>query len=403
MKKQSPVLPIAGCLVAQLCVGILYVWSVLKPAAISYYGWEEGSVNLVASFMLFAFCLGNLLGGALNDKVGPMKVCLLGMVLFGGGILLSSFIPAGASIVLFYISYCILGGLGSGVTYGAVLSGIQKWFPHRRGFASGLGASTFGLATVVFSPIIAGMLKSMSISLTLRILSIVFLALGIVASLLIKLPNQEYLDALPKPAARKASLTTRDMPLSQAMRTVPFWCLFLGIFFYNGTWNLVTPLIKGLGVERGLSEALAVTCVSVTGITNAAGRLIMSSLSDKLGRINTLNLLSVMTAVMAILLIFVGGYAYFVVILLTAFAYGGPAAINPATSTDFFGPKHSGANYGVIMLALGLSSIFFNAVSNVMYAATGAYTMTFIMAAISAVATIACMMVINNSLKKWNA
>lgn len=403
MKKQSPVLPIAGCLVAQLCVGILYVWSVLKPAAISYYGWEEGSVNLVASFMLFAFCLGNLLGGALNDKVGPMKVCLLGMVLFGGGILLSSFIPAGASIVLFYISYCVLGGLGSGVTYGAVLSGIQKWFPHRRGFASGLGASTFGLATVVFSPIIAGMLKSMSISLTLRILSIVFLALGIVASLLIKLPNQDYLDALPKPTARKASLTTRDMPLSQAMRTVPFWCLFLGIFFYNGTWNLVTPLIKGLGVERGLSEALAVTCVSVTGITNAAGRLIMSSLSDKLGRINTLNLLSVMTAVMAILLIFVGGYAYFVVILLTAFAYGGPAAINPATSTDFFGPKHSGANYGVIMLALGLSSIFFNAVSNVMYAATGAYTMTFIMAAISAVATIACMLVINNSLKKWNA
>ncbi len=403
MKRQSPVLPIAGCLVAQLCVGILYVWSVLKPAAISYYGWEEGSVNLVASFMLFAFCLGNLLGGALNDKVGPMKVCLLGMVLFGGGILLSSFIPAGASIVLFYISYCILGGLGSGVTYGAVLSGIQKWFPHRRGFASGLGASTFGLATVVFSPIIAGMLKSMSISLTLRILSIVFLALGIVASLLIKLPGQEYLDALPKPAARKASLTTRDMPLGQAMRTVPFWCLFLGIFFYNGTWNLVTPLIKGLGVERGLSEALAVTCVSVTGITNAAGRLIMSSLSDKLGRINTLNLLSVMTAVMAILLIFVGGYAYFVVILLTAFAYGGPAAINPATSTDFFGPKHSGANYGVIMLALGLSSIFFNAVSNVMYAATGAYTMTFIMAAISAVATIACMLVINNSLKKWNA
>ena len=332
-----------------------------------------------------------------------MKVCLLGMVLFGGGILLSSFIPAGASIVLFYISYCVLGGLGSGVTYGAVLSGIQKWFPHRRGFASGLGASTFGLATVVFSPIIAGMLKSMSISLTLRILSIVFLALGIVASLLIKLPNQDYLDALPKPTARKASLTTRDMPLSQAMRTVPFWCLFLGIFFYNGTWNLVTPLIKGLGVERGLSEALAVTCVSVTGITNAAGRLIMSSLSDKLGRINTLNLLSVMTAVMAILLIFVGGYAYFVVILLTAFAYGGPAAINPATSTDFFGPKHSGANYGVIMLALGLSSIFFNAVSNVMYAATGAYTMTFIMAAISAVATIACMLVINNSLKKWNA
>lgn len=400
-KKQSPIIPILGCLIAQLCVGILYVWSVLKPAAISFHGWDAGAVNLVASFMLFAFCVGNLAGGALNDKIGPQKVCFLGMILFGGGILLSSFIPAGASIVLFYISYCIIGGLGSGLTYGAVISGIQKWFPHRRGFATGLGASTFGLATVVFSPIIGKMLGSMSMNTTLRILSIVFLVLGILASLFIKLPSAEYLAGLPVPAPKKSSIATRDMPLSQAARTVPFWCLFLGIFFYNGTWNLVTPLIKGLGVERGLSEAMAITCVSLTGLTNAAGRLIMSSLSDKLGRINTMHLLSVMTAVLALLLIFVGGGAYFVVILLTAFAYGGPAAINPATTTDFFGPKNSGANYGVIMLALGLSSIFFNAISNAMYAATGAYTLTFIMAAASAVATIVVFLIISHCLKNW--
>lgn len=402
VKKQSPLLPVLGCLAAQLCVGILYVWSVLKPAAISFHGWDDGAVNLVASFMLFAFCVGNLLGGALNDRIGPQKVCFIGMILFGGGILMSSFIPAGASIVLFYISYCIIGGLGSGFTYGAVMSGILKWFPHRRGFASGLGASTFGLATVVFSPVIGGMLNTMDLNTTLRILAIVFLVLGVVASLFIKLPTQEYLAALPIPAPQKSSIATRDMPLNEAIHTVPFWCLFLGIFFYNGTWNLVTPLIKGLGVERGLSEAMAITCVSLTGLTNAAGRLIMSSLSDKLGRINTMHLLSVMTAVLALLLIFVGGYAYFVIILLTAFAYGGPAAINPATSTDFFGPKHSGANYGIIMLALGLSSIFFNAISNAMYAATGAYTLTFIMAALSAAATIACMLVISHSLKKWN-
>ena len=193
------------------------------------------------------------------------------------------------------------------------------------------------------------------------------------------------------------------MPLSVAIKTLPFWCLFFGIFFYNGTWNLVTPLIKGLGVERGLTEALAITCVSLTGLFNAAGRLIMASLSDKLGRINTMHILSVITAVCALLLIFVGEYAYFVVILVTAFAYGGPAAVNPATSTDFFGPKNSGANYGVIMLALGLSSIVFNAISNAMYAATGAYTLTFIMAALSAVVTIVIFIIINACIKKQKA
>ena len=402
-KKQSPIVPVVALLVAQLCVGILYVWSVLKPAAISHYGWDAGAVNLVASFMLFAFCVGNLFGGALNDKIGPKKVCIMGMILFGGGILISSFIPAGAGIVGFYITYCIIGGIGCGFTYGAVISGIQKWFPHRRGFASGLGTSTFGLATVVFSPIIGGMLDKMSISATLRILSIVFLVVGLVASLFVKLPSQEYLATIVMPAPKKTSIATRDMPLSQAWKTLPFWCLFLGIFFYNGTWNLVTPLIKGLGTERGLTEALAITCVSLTGLFNAAGRLIMASLSDKLGRINTMHILSVITAVCALLLIFVGGYSYFVVILITVFAYGGPAAVNPATSTDFFGPKNSGANYGVIMLALGLSSIFFNAISNAMYAATGAYTLTFIMAALSAVATIVIFIIINGCIKKQKA
>ena len=109
-----------------------------------------------------------------------------------------------------------------------------------------------------------------------------------------------------------------------------------------------------------------------------------------------------MTALLAVLLIFAGGYTYVVVVLMVAFAYGGPAAVYPATTTDFFGPKNSGANYGVIMLALGLSSIFFNSVSNAMYAATGTYTLTFIMGAMSAAATIVCMAVINRRLKTWN-
>ena len=102
-------------------------------------------------------------------------------------------------------------------------------------------------------------------------------------------------------------------------------------------------------------------------------------------------------------LIFAPGYFYMVVVLLTAFAYGGPSAINPAFSTDFFGPKYSGSNYGVIMLALGFSSVFFNAISNSMYAATGAYTLTFIMGAVSAVISIVLTWIIVRFQKKLAA
>ncbi len=394
--KKPPLLPIIGCLVVQLCVGVIYLWSVLSTATKNYYGWEAGQVKLIASFMLFAFCVGNFGGGALNDKFGPKKVSFIGVILFGVGIFLASCLPAGSSIVLFYLTYSIIGGLGVGITYGAILSCIQKWFPHKRGFATGIATAAFGLGTVAFSPVIGAMLKTMTVSTTLRILSIVFLVAGLVGCFVIKLPDEAYLAQLPKPASSKNISAKKDMTLGEAIKTVPFWCLLFNIFFYNATWNMLNPIIKPLAMERGLSDAMATACVSLTGLFNAAGRFGMSSLSDKLGRIETVILLCVVTIVCAMLLMFAKGYLYLIVVLITAFAFGGPSAVNPATSTDFFGAKYSGTNYGVAMLSLGFSSILFNAISN----ALNSYALTFIMGAITAVITIVLMVIMKRYQKK---
>ena len=389
---------IIGCLAVQLCVGILYLWSVCKKAAIDHFGWADGDVNLVASFMLLAFCLGSLVGGILQDRVGPKPICVAGVALFGGGILASSFLPSTAPIILFYLTYCLTAGMGTGFAYGSVLSCMQKWFPHKRGFATGLAASAFGLSTVVFSPVISALLGSMSLPEVLRVLSVIFLVVGLLACTQISLPDKAYLDSLNLPAAAVSGVESKT--LSQAIRMLPFWLLFAGAFLYNGTWNMLTPLIKGLGMDRGLSEAAAVMCVSFTGITNAAGRLVMSSLSDKLGRVTTLTILCAMTLASAVLLIFVGGPIYLVVVLAAAFAFGAQAAISPATSTDFFGPKYSATNYGVIMLSLGLSSVTFNAISNALYSASGNYTSTFIMGAVTAALAAVAFLLIDRLNKK---
>jgi len=400
-KAKTPLLPIIGALVAMLCVGVIYLWSVLKNATMNYYSWESGSVNLIASIMLFAFCVGNFGGGALNDRFGPKKVSFIGIILFGVGIFLASLVPVGSSIFLFYLTYSVIGGVGVGISYGALLSCVQKWFPHRRGFATGIATAAFGLGTVAFSPIIGTMLEKMTVSATLRTLSLVFLVVGLIACCFIRLPSEEYLAALPKAAPKKnAIVASREVPLKEAIRTAPFWCILLTIFFYNATWNMLNPIIRPLGEERALSSALALTCVSLTGVFNAAGRFGMSALSDKLGRVETNVILCVVTIVCALLLMFVGSYAYIVVVLITAFAFGGPSAINPATTTDFFGAKYSGTNYGVAMLSLGFSSIIFNAISNALVKATGAYTVTFIIGAVTAAITIVLQLIIKSSLKK---
>ncbi len=389
------------CLIAMICVGVVYIWSVMKAASMEYFGWEEGAVNLIASFMLLGFCIGSFIGGILNDKIGSKKTSIFGIILFCLGFFLSSLLPPNASIILFYITYCVLAGFGTGFTFSAALSLLQKWMPHKRGLASGMGTAAFGLGAVIFSPVISGMLQNMTIVETLRILAIAVFVVGMIACLLIRLPSGEYLNSLPKPAQTAASIVSaKEYTFAEAIKTLPFWCLVLGLFFYNSTWNMLTPLVKGLGMQRGLSDAAAVLCVSLTGACNAAGRLIMSAVSDKIGRMKTFYILSLATAILAVLLIFVGGGAYFAVAILTAFAFGGPASVNPATCSDLFGQKNFATIYGSMLIVLGLSSIVFNAVSNALYAATGTYTLTFIVGAATAVFTLLVYIYISKYLKK---
>jgi len=397
-RKGKKALAIIGCILVQICCGILYVWSVFRQPVIDHYGWEPGQVNLIASFMLFAFCFGNLLGGLLQDKKGPKICCFIGIGMFGGGMLLSSFIPAGASIVWFYFTYCIIAGIGSGLCYGPVLACLQKWFPDKRGFATGLGAGAFGMSTVVFAPVANSLIQATNAPRAIMILGIIFLAVGLASCFMISLPES---NTVGTEGRAQAAAETSMTPL-QAAKTWPFWLLFIGCFLYNGTWNMLSPIIKTLGINRGLTDTAATLCVSLTGIANAAGRLIMSSLSDKIGRVATLLILCGMTIISGIALIFSGGGFLFGIVLLTAFAYGGPAAVNPATSTDFFGPKYAGSNYGIIMLSLGFSSVLFNMLSNAMYRATGGYTLTFIAGAASAAISVVVYIVISKLRKKAN-
>lgn len=406
MRKQSPWVPIAACLVVQVCVGILYLWSALKQNMVQAYGWDSGAANMVSSYMILAFVLGNFGGGLVNDKRGPKLTCLLGMALFASGICLSAFVK---SIALFDVTYAVIAGLGSGFAYGACISCIQKWLPHKRGLASGLACSAFGLSTVIFTPFTNvlmelhrgadGVVSFRPVFLTL---ALIFAVLGFLACVFICLPDKAYLDTLP--ATGKTASSARDLSLWDAIHRPVFWALFFSIFFINGTWNLCVPLIKDLGMQRGLTEATAIACVSFTGITNAAGRLVMASLSDRLGRAKTMHILSGITFLCAVLLTFIPGTGYFVTIALVAFAYGGPSAVNAALSTDLFGPKNSGTNYGVAMTALGLSSVFFNFISSrVLHATVENVASTFIMGAVTALIPIALMIYIKRYLDRQAA
>jgi OFA family oxalate/formate antiporter-like MFS transporter len=410
-KRSSPVPSIVGCLVIQLCVGIIYLWSAFNGNVVASFAWTKNAATMVSSYMLFAFVIGNFIGGFINDRKSPKFAATLGVILFAAGVGASGLLTRD-TIGLIYLTYSVIAGLGSGIAYGACIQCLQKWLPHRRGLASGLAVSAFGFSTVVFGPVSEALMNAfktdglVNFGAVFPLLAGVFFVLGIAACAFVRLPDKAYLAQLPKVSANtKVVSTKKNYTLGEAVKTVPFWVMFLYLIFINATWTLCFPVIRNLAdpSEGGrLATAAAATfAVSFTGIPNAAGRLIMATISDKLGRIPASLVLGALTAVAAMLMTFIAGIPFIIVVGLIAFGYGGPSAINAAIATDFFGPKNAGTNYGVIMMGLGVSSVLFNWISGAFL--RSAPTPTFIMAAATALLAAGCMLVINVYLKKMKA
>lgn len=208
---------VVACLLIQLCVGILYLWSVFNNAVTEHFGWNARSASMVSSFMIFGFVLGNLIGGFLQDKTNPRLISFVGCFMFCLGIFLTALLTE-KTVALIYLTYSGLGGLGCGFAYGCVLSCLQKWFPDNRGFASGLSVSAFGLSTVLFGPVAQTLLNRLGVPHTFMTLAGVFLLATMTACCFVRLPPRvQSVENQNKSAQLAEGLT----PL-QTMRLFPF-------------------------------------------------------------------------------------------------------------------------------------------------------------------------------------
>lgn len=401
-KHHSPTGPVTACLLVQMCVGIIYLWSVFNLPVTEAFDMTNAAGSMVSSYMLFAFVLGCLVGGIINDHRGPRFTITIGVLLFGFGVG-STGILTRESAPLINVTYAMFGGLGSGFGYTACMNCIQKWFPTKRGFASGLAAAAFGFSTVVFTPLSRWLMDCFTDAGTglvnfrpvFFLLGGLFLVLGLAASLFVHLPEADSPQALAAEQAgpgRTHSVYPDTLNAKMVVRTAPFWCIFFTIFFSASTWTLVLPMISSLGVMRGLSLTAATITVSFTGIVNTVGRLVLASLSDKIGRRATMTALSCLTIIGALLLTFIKGPGYICAIMLIAFAYGGPGPLAGTFAVDFFGAKNSARNFGLITLSLGFSSVVCNMIST--WLLRGSEVATFIMAAAMAAVPIGLMILL---------
>ena len=363
-KSQGPRVLVAGSIVL-LFLGIIYVWSEFVAPVSRYFEWDVGAVKLTSSFMLCCFVLGILASGRLQSKLGGQKLVLLGGLLMACGMLATSLIPqTAASAWPIYITYGIVGGFGVGLAYNTVITCAQKWFPQKRGLATGISVCAFGFSAVIFAPLVKTMIgfnaetkafEALGPVTTFRILAAAFAVVTVALFYFIKLPD----DAGAQPAAPPELLAKKQFTTGEVLRTKSFYLIALSMMCFTASYFILNPSFKDFAANRGLGDNIGTVIIMMTGIASSLGRLFVPLLADKIGRENATLSIIVATALGTAALCINNGAIYIAAVAVIAFCYGGSSGVYPLVTADHFGLKNVGSNYGAVMVGFALSALFF--------------------------------------------
>ena len=395
MKPKNRSTVLAAGMVIQFCAGIIYMWSVFKGPIAAHLNWDAGAAALTASVMLAMFVLGVILGGYAQDRLGPKKITLAGSIMIGAGMACTAGVTSSAPWLV-YITYGVIGGLGVGAVYTSTLAATQKWFPDRRGFASGMTVSAFGFSLVVFAPLAKFLLGGLGAPMTFLIFGVAFLAVCGFCSLFIQNPPEGYVPEGYVPT--QAAHAKQQYSPQEIIKTKQFYLLAGGLFFTLPAYFILNPVFLSLGTARGLSDAIALLGVSLTGIGSAVGRLTVGWASDRIGRKAAMVAIAMIILCAALVMIAAEGALFLICIVLVSFGFGGAAGVYAAMTTESFGTKYGGMNFGLVMIGFGASALVFPMIAKQLTAG-GSYTSSFALAAATCAIAVVLVLLMKNPSK----
>lgn len=395
-----------------ICIGSVYAWSVYtKPIQVAMQ-WSLTEVTITFSVAIFFLGLSAAVMGKFVETRGPRVAALLAAVLFALGNIGSGFAIIIESKILLYLCYGVLGGSGLGIGYISPVSTLVKWFPDRRGMATGIAIMGFGFAAAVSGPAIKLLIDRLDIPSTFFILGSIYFVIMFLASRYIDKPPDGYMPERFKRAVasgkKKIPQDLSNLTRSEAIRTLRFYGLWL-MLFINVTCGIAvigvaSPLLQEI---TGISAMAAASSVGLMGIFNGVGRIFWASLSDHLTR-PVVYVIFFATQIVAFY--WLPNATSIVIFEMLLFyimtCYGGGFASIPAYIGDIFGTKQLGAIHGYILTAWAMAGLMGPIIIAYVKDTTGDYSATlYVFTGFFFVALlISIMMIINiKQQQKYNA
>ncbi|MDM7491052.1 L-lactate MFS transporter [Rhodococcus indonesiensis] len=387
---------VAGGLLLQFSIGAVYAWSVFGGALESADSWQLSTVQASLPFtvtigMIF---VGTYAGGRLQDVKGPRIVALIGGVVYALGILLASFTNGAEDYWLLILGYGIISGFGLGFAYIVPIAMLQKWFPDKTGLITGLAVGGFGFGAVLTSPVAQWLINRNPEDPTSAFLplGIAYLVMSLAGAALFRNPPEGYTVPGYEPASENGAGADggKEFTQGEALRT-PQWYLLTAILTLSvaAGISLISQAKPSATDIAGFSVTGAAALVGVLAIFNGAGRIVWAAVSDYLGRMKTFTAILVLQGVCLIVLPHADNMVLFSILAAIVYlCYGGTFGTMPATAGDFFGVRHAGAIYGLMLVGWSLGGIIGPIIASTLIGEDKAYTLAYTTIGIIALASV---------------
>jgi MFS family permease len=401
------VIAFAG-IVVMLCVGTVYSWSIFTNVFVAGFKWSTQETTLAFELAIFFLGLGAFFGGRWQDRVGPRTVTIVGVILWGAGVMFAGLGTFGLGKIWLYATYGVLGAFGGGMAYVTPVTMVTKWFPDRRGLGSGMVVMGFGLGAFVYNQIVSrlGIYKAAAkpagayvkakaealkggtlfdpsqyaltadqvhgVLTIFTISGLVFIIVGGLAALVLRNPDT----AAAPASASGATIANASFTLGEALRMPQLYGLWL-LLFLNVTAGILiisnaAPIYSEL---TGAAPAVAAQIYGGLAIFNALGRFFWGTVSDRIGRNLTYTIMYLIQALAFFFMAKVGGglVGVGILIAIVLLCYGGGFGVMPSFNADYFGTKYMGEIYGFILTAWGVAGLVGPFIAARVKDATGSY------------------------------
>ena len=354
-----------------------YVWTLFTKPLQEALGATLPAVQVTFTLVVVLQTWFSPVQGFLIDRFGARMLIAAGCLLSGLGWIGAAY---ATSLTELYLTYGLFCGIGTGIVYVGIIGLVVRWFPDRRGLATGLVAAGYGFGAILTTFPIDTMMKASGYQHTLLVFGIILGIVGAAAALAMRLPTSE--DVLPPPPVLASKTGTTP---GQMLRSKVFWLMFLMMTMMSTGGLMIISQFAAFSRDFGVANVVVFglaalpLALTIDRLTNGLTRPFFGFVSDKIGRENTMAIAFLMEAAAVTLMVLCRDNALVFVILsgVVFFGWGEIFSLFPSTLTDTFGAEHATTNYGLLYVAQGIGSILGGPLAAVLREHTGSWLPVF--------------------------